>query len=182
MAYELFPRPRNQRLPMEHCCDPERVVFLTVRASEFSSPFAAVQTLREAAAGEAPAPEMFDITFNQPLCQLVLDLLKEAKETYGCYVLVACLMPDHLHWLARPRTTQANVLTMQDRFKGKSTNKSWKLGHHGRLWQPRSFDHVLRREESVIAAAEYILNNPVRKRYVKQWQDWPNSVRWDLVL
>jgi hypothetical protein len=41
---------------------------------------------------------------------------------------------------------------------------------------------VLRREESVLAVAEYILNNPVRKGYVAQWQDWPYSVRWDLVL
>ncbi|MBI3465874.1 MAG: hypothetical protein HY000_22895 [Planctomycetes bacterium] len=71
---------------------------------------------------------------------------------------------------------------MQDRFKGKSTNKSWTLGHRGRLWQPRSYDHVLREEESVMAVADYILNNPVRKGYVKQWQDWPYSVRLDLLL
>ncbi len=60
--------------------------------------------------------------------------------------------------------------------------ESWTLGHRGRLWQPRSYDHVLREEESVMAVADYILNNPVRKGDRKQWHDWPYSVRWDLLL
>ncbi|MBI3465875.1 MAG: transposase [Planctomycetes bacterium] len=107
MPYEFFPRPRNERLPMEYYCDPERVVFLTVRATEHSAPFATVRRLLESAEGERPSPDMFETTFNHPLCRLVLDLLQEAKETCGCYVLAACLMPDHMHWLARPRTTQA---------------------------------------------------------------------------
>src|SRR5437867_2555918 len=110
MPYEFFLRPRNERLPMEYYCDPERAVFLTARATEHSSPLATVRRLLECAEGERPSPDLFETTFNHPLCRLVMDLLQEVKETYACYVLVACLMPDHIHWLARPRTTKANVL------------------------------------------------------------------------
>jgi hypothetical protein len=40
MAYERCSKLRNQRLPTDYYRDPERVVFLTLRATEFSSPFA----------------------------------------------------------------------------------------------------------------------------------------------
>jgi REP element-mobilizing transposase RayT len=88
-------------------------------------------------------------------------------------------MPDHLHLLARPRTLASDVLTLMDRFKGKATSESWPFGHVGRLWQPRSYDHVLRHDEAIHDVAEYIAHNPVRKRYVARWEDWPYTVRWD---
>lgn len=173
MCADRYPRSRNQRLPIEAYCDPERVVFLTVRATENSSPFARVRE---------KSPAVFEVEFNEPLCHMVVDRLRETKETYACDVVVYCLMPDHLHLLARPRTREANVLIMEDRFKGKSTNQSWPLGWQGRLWQPRSFDHVLRDEGSIVEKAEYILNNPVRNRYVARWQDWPYCGRWDEII
>jgi putative transposase len=81
-------------------------------------------------------------------------------------------MPDHLHFLACPREDGASVLTFTDRYKGRVTNRSWTLGWQGKLWQPRYFDHIVRTDESLIAIAEYILNNPVRKHLVEQAEDW----------
>ena len=163
-------RPRNQRLDRAVYRDPERVTFFTIRATEDTSPFATVRHND----GKAPVVE-----FQEGLCQQTLACLWESKEKLGCDVLVACLMPDHLHLMARPRTHAADVLTLVDQFKGKATNGSWEHGHDGRLWQPRSYDHVLRHEESVLDAAEYIALNPVRKQYVLNWEDWPYTVRWD---
>jgi REP element-mobilizing transposase RayT len=89
-------------------------------------------------------------------------------------------MPDHLHALSRPRAVGRDVFTLFDQFKGKSTNSSWRFEWQGRLWQPRSFDHVLRTDESIDGKVEYIANNPVRKGYVEDWRDWPYTVRWDI--
>ena len=41
------------------------------------------------------------------------------------------------------------------------------------LWQRNFFDHVIRKEESLIRVAEYILQNPVRKGIVPDWGEYP---------
>lgn len=166
----MFDPPKNQRLPREVYRDSSRITFFTIRATEDSSPFARVNWDSDG----TPT-----IEFNHPLCAKSLDVLFETKEKLGCDVVIACLMPDHLHLLARPRTLASDVLTLMDRFKGKATNESWQFGHAGRLWQPRSYDHVLRHDAAIHAVAEYIAHNPVRKRYVVRWEDWPYTVRWD---
>jgi putative transposase len=81
-------------------------------------------------------------------------------------------MPDHLHFLISPRQEGISVLTFTDQYKGKATNRSWTVGWTGKLWQPRYFDHIVRSEESLIAIAEYIVNNPVRKGLVDRAEDW----------
>jgi REP element-mobilizing transposase RayT len=82
-------------------------------------------------------------------------------------------MPDHLHFLSTPKVDGVSVLTLVDQFKGKSTNESWKLGHRGKLWQPRYFDHIVRTEENLRDISEYILNNPVRKGLTLSAATWP---------
>jgi REP-associated tyrosine transposase len=51
-------------------------------------------------------------------------------------------------------------------------NKS--LGRKGRVWQPESFDHVLRSSEGLDAKIQYILENPLRSGLVGSWADY----RW----
>jgi REP element-mobilizing transposase RayT len=74
-----------------------------------------------------------------------------------------------------PDEDGASVLTFTDRYKGKTTNLSWRLGWHGKLWQPRFYDHVVRCEESLLAIGQYILDNPVRKGLTAAADDWPWS-------
>ena len=127
-----------------------RVYFITVRTYRDQSPF--VRT---------------------DLNQRVLDVLREEQERQNCAVFTYCLMPDHLHFLASPREDGISILTFTDQYKGKATNQSWTLGWQGKLWQPRCYDHIVRSDESLIAIAEYILNNPVRQRLVEHAEDWP---------
>jgi hypothetical protein len=47
------------------------------------------------------------------------------------------------------------------------------LGRKGRLWQPESFDRVLRSSESLDAKMEYLLENPVRAGLEARWTDYP---------
>lgn len=106
------------------------------------------------------------------LNQLILDVLQEEQERQNCAVFSYCLMPNHLHFLVSPCEEGISVLTFTDRFKGKSTNRSWAVGWRGKLWQPRYYDHIVRAEEDLRAIAEYILNNPVRKGLVQHAEDW----------
>jgi REP-associated tyrosine transposase len=47
------------------------------------------------------------------------------------------------------------------------------LGRRGSIWQDESFDHVLRRNESLLETVEYIRQNPVRKALVSKPEDYP---------
>lgn len=43
------------------------------------------------------------------------------------------------------------------------------------LWQKNYYDHVVRNEESMKTIADYILNKPVRKGIVNEWEKYPFS-------
>lgn len=141
--------PRNKRLPRETYEQPNIVWFFTIRAYLFQTPFV-----------------------RDDLNRMVIDTLRETRETYRCNVFVYCLMPDHLHLLTTPREPGASVLTLTERFKGKTTNQSWPLGWKGTLWQPGSYDHGLRKEDDFREIAEYILENPVRKHLCDTPGEW----------
>jgi putative transposase len=115
---------------------------------------------------------------NPALCDCVTGLLAEMRGEYGCWVGAFCLMPDHLHFVAGSEREGGSVLTFLERFKGKSTNRSWNHGWSGRLWQRRAHDHVLRSAERLDEMYAYILNNPVRAGLV----DAPEAWRWSGVL
>mgnify|MGYP003730669011 CR=1 FL=1 len=104
---------------------------------------------------------------------MVISVLKEEQAHWNCVVYTYCLMPDHLHFLVSVAEEGASVLVFTERFKGKTTNASWKSGWQGKLWQPRYYDHVIRKEESLVKIAQYILDNPVRKGLCASAEDWP---------
>ena len=118
--------PRNERLHRELYCQRDRVVFITIRAFTDHSPF---------------LKPLLNSRIVQTLADDQLRLL--------CQVFTYCLMPDHLHLLASPEQDGTSVLTLADRFKGKSTNRSWSVGHEGKLWEPRYHDHIVRKNEDL---------------------------------
>ena len=144
--------PKNQRLAAELYTHANRVYFMTIRAYMHQSPFV-----------------------KDNLNQTIVDIFYEEQERQNCAVFTYCLMPDHLHFLVSPRRDGISVLTFTDQFKGKTTNRSWKVGWQGKLWQPRYYDHIVRAEEDLLAIAQYILVNPVRKGLVEQAEEWPWS-------
>jgi putative transposase len=116
---------------------------------------------------------------NPPLCAAGVRLLAEMRVDYRCWVGAYCLMPDHLHFVAGPREEGAPVLTFVERFKGRTTNESWRHGAHGKLWQPRCHDHVVRAAERLEDIYEYIFDNPVRAGLVAERDRWPWSGIFD---
>ena len=97
-----------------------------------------------------------------------------------CY----CIMPDHLHLLI---SLNENYIRKEGAF-GERTLQDWvsafkrytarTVGQRLEikpLWQSNFYDHVVRREESLVEICSYILNNPVRIGLVSRWEEYPYS-------
>jgi REP element-mobilizing transposase RayT len=104
---------------------------------------------------------------------MIIETLRQEQDRIACCVYTYCLMPDHLHYLISSCREGVSVLAFTDQFKGKTTNLSWKLGWHHKLWQPRYYDHIIRKDEDLFIIAKYILENPVRKGLVSTPAEWP---------
>ena len=151
-----YQKPQNQRLDAEYYSRRGVPCFFTVRVYQHKAPFV-----------------------SKPLNETVVDVLREYRVRLTCSILAYCLMPDHFHLLVAPNEDGISTLDFVDRFKGRTTKESWKFGWNGRLWQPRSFDHVLRKEESVASVVDYILDNPVRSGLCETRTDYPWAGRLD---
>ena len=68
------------------------------------------------------------------------------------------------------------VLDQVGDFKKYTTTQVWwQRGGSEQTRQRSSYDRVIRYNESIQEAASYVLNNPVRERLVKKWEDYPYS-------
>ena len=99
-------------------------------------------------------------------------------------LICTVVMPDHVHILYSPeqdsdgdRYTKTEIVGTIKSVSAHSINKA--LARKGPVWQDESFDHVIRREESLEAKADYICENPVRKglcaspdEYPFLWRAW----------
>ena len=91
-----------------------------------------------------------------------------------CWVL----MPDHWHCLLELGETE--VLS---RSVGRAKSTAGRAlrrecGIPGEIWSPGFHERAMRREESVLEAARYIVANPVRAGLVRNPRDYPY---WDAV-
>jgi len=109
---------------------------------------------------------------------IVLDCCLHDKGT-KIEIQVVVVMPDHVHMIFTPLINQQameaySLAKITDAIKGASAHKiNRAMQRQGRVWQPESFDHVLRSSESLQQKVEYLLQNPVRQGLVQQWEDYP---------
>lgn len=106
--------------------------------------------------------------------------LRLASDGVPVALFVWCVMPDHLHALVAPEN-EGNVVDWVRRFKGRVSADARQQGLRN-LWQRSFHDHILRVEETVADVVSYILANPVRAGFVKDWREWPHhgSLTWEL--
>jgi REP element-mobilizing transposase RayT len=110
--------------------------------------------------------------FDQPDAgRLVFDALVGGKLFTQAQCHAACLMPDHLHLLVSPK--EANLIALVNGWKSYTTNLLHRMGATGPIWQRSFYDHALRGEESANEAAQYVVENPVRKGLVTDWTTYP---------
>ncbi len=130
--------------------------------------------------------QVYLITFATHQRQRLLDfscgrlLVRELRRAHEhglvqsrCWVV----MPDHCHWLIELR--EAELSRVVQGVKSRSAKAiNQQLGRNGAVWQSGFHDRALRREENLLAAARYIVANPLRAGLVQRVGDYP---LWDAV-
>ncbi len=90
----------------------------------------------------------------------------------------AVMMPDHVHLIFTPLYNGDilhSVAEIMQGIKGTSAHRINRLlSRSGQVWQHESFDRVLRREESIHAKVEYMIQNPMRAGLVQSAMEY----RW----
>lgn len=108
------------------------------------------------------------------LVERLLGLLAKVCGTQDFVVPAYCFMPDHLHLLVTGTNDSSDMLRFSKDFKQRSAY-SYKQQTGARLWQKKSYDHILRKDESWQCVVWYIWMNPVRKDLCQRPEDWPYS-------
>jgi REP element-mobilizing transposase RayT len=99
--------------------------------------------------------------------------LHEESRAAGLVLHGWVLMPDHLHLLAS-LGAGCSLPSAMHRLKSASARAANRaIGRKGRLWARAYHDRALRRDESVIAVARYIIANPIRAGLVRRAGDYP---------
>jgi putative transposase len=114
---------------------------------------------------EFVAPEPVDLVLQQ--------ILQSGREL-GMDVIAYTFMRDHVHLLVEALGDATNAAAFVHRSKQRS-GYAFSRKYHRRLWQPSYFDRVLRDDDSVIAVVRYIVENPIRRGYVKSADEYPFS-------
>lgn len=108
----------------------------------------------------------------------VFALLK-AQERMPLEVLAACLMPNHVHLVLRPRSSGDLSRWMQ---RVMTAHVRW---HHaryessGRLWQGRYKLFPIQQDRHLLDVMRYVERNALRARLVDRAENWPwCSLAW----
>jgi len=124
---------------------------------------------------------------NEKIAKIVSDAIRYRNGKY--YILYAyCIMPNHVHMLisvtrnavsSSPDSVRTYTLTkvLQDLKKFTAIRSNKILNHTGQFWHHESYDHVVRDEKEFYNILNYIVQNPVKAGFVKDWEDW----RWSYV-
>ena len=88
--------------------------------------------------------------------------LRSASSAHAIAVHAYCIMPDHVHLLLRRCDPASDILKFLKSLKQR-TGYDYKQETGKQLWQKKSYDRILRDDDSPDAVAWYIWMNPVRR-------------------
>jgi REP element-mobilizing transposase RayT len=93
-------------------------------------------------------------------CELLEGLAAEAIERYELICITYCLMDNHFHFIYQ--TPHANLSAAMQWKKSVYAQKfNWRHGKQGHLFQGRFFSRKVKDNDDLIAAAAYVLRNPL---------------------
>jgi REP element-mobilizing transposase RayT len=147
------PRPARKRLRLKgfDYANPTQVYFLTICASEGTSPF-------------------LDNDLSLQTIKSLLFYRNQKRIRLYSY----CVMPDHLHLVMSP-ANDFGVSQLVRNLKTYTTKLAQEKGLNGKLWQKSFYDHIIREDESLLKICEYVLANPVRKGLAGRAEEWAYS-------
>ena len=113
-------------------------------------------------------PAFHDITF----ADAFITLLRERITAANADLLLACLMPDHVHLIVQ--IGDVSLVDIVRDLKSRSTRLWWTHGENGTVWQRAFRDRGLHTARDMQATAAYVLDNPVRAGLVESWEAYPH--------
>jgi len=103
-----------------------------------------------------------------------VELVAEWCGKEGVAVWGYCLMPNHVHLIAVPKSEQALRRAIGEAHRRYTRRVNFREGWRGHLWQGRFASFVMD-EPYLLAAGRYIELNPVRAGLAASAHEWPWS-------
>ncbi|MFN0145612.1 MAG: transposase [Dehalococcoidia bacterium] len=115
--------------------------------------------------------------FRDPATATLLWSIVEQQNARGrVTLLAACLMPDHLHLLAKP--DEDDLVRWCNSFKSFTAHACHGLGQQGSLWQPSFYDRAIQGAHEFEETLKYIWDNPAAAGLLESGGTWPWRATW----
>jgi putative transposase len=106
-------------------------------------------------------------------------LLAEAFDEFDVPVLAACVMPNHLHLVMRPRRDDDLAGWAHWLFTTHARRYHKKYLSSGRVWQGRFKASLAQADRHLLILLRYVERNALRASLVARAEDWEwGSLRW----
>jgi len=116
--------------------------------------------------GETPSAVYPELAHN------FIEILTSVATKQDCIVPVYCFMPDHQHIILTGKSITSDLLKVIIKYKQRTG--FWMSANKPNLkWQKNFYDHMIKRDESLVVQVRYVFDNPVRKNLVTFWQEYP---------
>jgi putative transposase len=108
-----------------------------------------------------------------------LQYIREAQQRVALPLLSICLMPNHMHLVARPRQAGDVAAWISWLFTTHVRRHHRKYGTTGRLWQGRYKASRVQQDHHLLAVLRYVERNALTAKLVQRAEDWPwGSLAW----
>jgi REP element-mobilizing transposase RayT len=105
------------------------------------------------------------------LAKFIFDSIMNGPVASEAHLLAVCVMPDHVHLLLQALYT--NLIDLVGRWKIYTTNSLHEMEVNGEIWQRSFYDHMMRADEDLQVAADYITNNPIKAGIAAEVGEYP---------
>jgi len=108
---------------------------------------------------------------------LLIETLRNVKESHPFDMLAYVFLPDHFHLLIKP-TGESNFSQIMHSLKYNFTSsykKMIKFDRNLKFWQKRFWDHIIRNEKDLENHLHYIHYNPIKHGYADEMGKWKYS-------
>ena len=112
--------------------------------------------------------------FNDGDYAAYLELMADWCREQGVEIWSYCLMPNHVHLIAVPKTEDGLRRAIGEAHRRYTRRINFREKWRGYLWQGR-FASFIMDEPYLLAAARYVELNPVRAKLVDRAREWPWS-------
>ena len=108
-----------------------------------------------------------------------LEYMREAQDRLELPVLAACLMPNHVHLVVRPRSDGDIAPWISWLFTTHVRRHHRKYGTTGRLWQGRYKASLIQQDHHLLTVLRYVERNALAAKLVERAEHWRwGSLNW----